>query len=246
MRMNGPLGKRILALVRDADYAHAGESEAIETVLAPVPRDPARRVLDAGCGRAGTAAYVQANGWGRVSGFDVDGESIAEARTRYPDLDLRVADASSADAAFDGAFDLTFSFNAFYAFPDQAAALRALRRATRPGGVLVLFDYVDRGGFAASELGRRDDTAHWRPLDLAAIRNQLAAAGWRLDDVVALHDAYERWYSELVRRIEVKQSEIVALAGADAYPPVHELYRQMRDAVRDGELGGAAVYATAI
>src|SRR4051794_28000217 len=116
MQMNSALGKRILAAVRGADFAHAGEAEAIELALAPVEKDARRTVLDAGCGRGGTAAYVQHHGWGRVSGFDIDATSIEEALGRYPELDLRVADAASADAAFSVAFDLLYSFNAFYAF----------------------------------------------------------------------------------------------------------------------------------
>jgi len=243
--MNSALGKKILAAVREADYAHAGEAEAIELALAPIVKDRQRTVLDAGCGRGGTAAYVQEHGWGRVSGFDIDATSIEEALGRYPELDLRVADAVAADVAFGTRFDLLYSFNAFYAFPDQPAALRALRRVARAGSRLVLFDYVDRGDFARSELGRRPDTDHWRPLRLAAAPAELAAAGWRIDDAVPMHAEYERWYAAFVARIEAKQSAIVALAGEAAFAPVHELYRAMYQAVQSGALGGATIRATA-
>lgn len=246
MRMNSALGKKILATVRGADFAHAGEAEAIELALAPIVKDRERTVLDAGCGRGGTAAYVQEHGWGRVSGFDVDAASIEEALARYPDLDLRVADAASADGAFGTRFALVYSFNAFYAFPDQAAALRALRRLAHDGGRLVLFDYVDRGGFADSSFARRGDTAHWRPLRLGTAPAELAAAGWRVDEVVAMHAEYERWYAAFVARIESRRDAIVALAGEAAYAPVHELYRTMHEAVRDGVLGGATVHASAV
>jgi SAM-dependent methyltransferase len=246
MRMNSALGKKILATVRDADFAHAGEVEAIERALAPIVKDVERTLLDAGCGRGGTAAYVQAHGWGRTAGFDIDAASIEEALGRYPELDLRVADAATADAAFTTHFDLLYSFNAFYAFPDQAAALGALRRLARAGSGLVLFDYVDRGGFARSSFGGRPDTDHWQPLRLESLSAQLAAAGWRLDDVVLLHGDYERWYAAFVARIEAKHDEIVALAGAAAFAPVHDLYRAMYEAVRDGVLGGAIAYASAV
>ncbi len=53
MDMNSPMGKQILALIRDGDYAHAGEEEAIELTLKNVSKDPGRRVLDVGCGRGG-------------------------------------------------------------------------------------------------------------------------------------------------------------------------------------------------
>ena len=57
--MNSFQGRQILALVRDGDFAHAGEEEAIERALQEVPKDPNQQILDAGCGRGGTAAYMQ-------------------------------------------------------------------------------------------------------------------------------------------------------------------------------------------
>ena len=246
MQMNTALGKEILATVRGADYAHAGEEEAIELALEPIAKAPQRAVLDAGCGRGGTAAYVQRQGWGRVSGFDIDATSIEAARIRYPDLRLLVADATTAHQAFTAGFELVYSFNAFYAFPDQTAALRSLRRLARRRGQLMLFDYVDRGDFARSAFGRLPDTRHWHPLRLDAVASQLAEVDWRLDGVVAMDAHYERWYAAFVERIAAKRAEIEALAGADAWQPVHDLYRAMLEAVRDGALGGAAAYATAV
>jgi hypothetical protein len=54
--MNSFLGKQVLSLVRDGDFAHAGEREAIELAMGSVPKDAGQHVLDAGCGRGGTAA----------------------------------------------------------------------------------------------------------------------------------------------------------------------------------------------
>jgi SAM-dependent methyltransferase len=246
VRMNDAIGKQILALVRDADFAHAGEVEAIELALGPIVKQADRTVLDAGCGRAGTAQYVHEHGWGRVSGFDIDATSIDAARTRYPALDLRVADAATADAVFaPTSFDLVYACNAFYAFPDQAASLRALRRLARPGGALVLFDYVDRGGFRDSSFGSREDVAHWQPIRLETFDDALAEAGWRLAAVEPLHDAYVRWYAAFVRRIDERRAEVVELAGEETFGAVRELYAAMHDAIVTGVLGGAIVRATA-
>jgi SAM-dependent methyltransferase len=160
-------------------------------------------------------------------------------------LDLRVADAATADAVFAPAsFDLVYASNAFYAFPDQAASLRALRRLARPAAALVLFDYVDRGGFRDGPFGRREDVAHWQPLRLETFGDTLAAAGWRLDGIELLHDAYERWYAAFVRRIDQRRDEVTALAGDETFRAVRELYAAMHDAVRTGVLGGAIVRAT--
>ena len=41
---------QILSLVREGDYAHPGEEEAILLTLDPLKKDPNRVVLDVGCG----------------------------------------------------------------------------------------------------------------------------------------------------------------------------------------------------
>jgi len=58
--MNSFAGKRLLALVRGGDYAHAGEEEAIELAFRAVPKAPQKSILDVGCGRGGTIAFLRA------------------------------------------------------------------------------------------------------------------------------------------------------------------------------------------
>jgi ubiquinone/menaquinone biosynthesis C-methylase UbiE len=80
MRMNHPDGKRLLAAVRDGDFAHAGEKAAVRMAWEHLPKRPDQSCLDAGCGRAGTAALVQSERWGQVVGLDIDSETISFAR----------------------------------------------------------------------------------------------------------------------------------------------------------------------
>ena len=82
--MNNATGKRLLALIRDGDYAHPGEEEANELLFAGVRPDPRRRVLDAGCGGGGTAAWVQARGLGAVTGVEIDARTAQLARRAPP------------------------------------------------------------------------------------------------------------------------------------------------------------------
>jgi hypothetical protein len=68
MNMNSFEGKRILALIRDGDYAHAGEEEAIECSFRSIPKNLEHWLLDVGCGRGGSADYLaNLNPKGRVS-----------------------------------------------------------------------------------------------------------------------------------------------------------------------------------
>ena len=73
-RMNLFKGKRLLSKLRGGDYAHAGKTRAIEIAMEPIPKDEKRLILDAGCGRGGTAEFLRTNGWGRVVGIDLDAE----------------------------------------------------------------------------------------------------------------------------------------------------------------------------
>ena len=53
--MNSYLGKEILSIIRDGNYAHPGEEEAIELTFQDIPKNSHRQMLDVGCGRGGTA-----------------------------------------------------------------------------------------------------------------------------------------------------------------------------------------------
>ncbi len=63
MRMDEFDGKKFLATVRGEDFAHAGEKDAIDLVFERIPAQSNWKVLDVGCGRGGTAHYVNQRGW---------------------------------------------------------------------------------------------------------------------------------------------------------------------------------------
>lgn len=243
MRMNDPQGKRLLAAVREGDYAHPGEEEAIRLTWEHLPKDPSQSCLDAGCGRGGTAAFVQKNGWARPTGIDIDAETIATAASMHPDIPFHALDIAQAGTRFPEAFSLIYAFNAFYAFPDQPAALKSLHGAAAPGATLCLFDYVDRGGFANHPFGAKTESRLWQPLDLSQFPSQLAQAGWQLAACHDIDSEYRRWYEALCERFSSRRAALLAEFPADLVDYATEYYSLMRDAVVDGALGGAIVYA---
>ena len=82
------MGKKILSIIRDGDYAHPGEEEAIELLFQHIQKNINRSMLDIGCGRGGTAHYLNANGWGDITGVDIDSDSIQYAKQQYKSLDF--------------------------------------------------------------------------------------------------------------------------------------------------------------
>ncbi len=244
MRMNHPDGKRLLAQVRGGNYAHAGEEDAIRLLWDYLPQAANQSCLDAGCGRGGTAAYIQRRSWAKVTGMDIDAESVAEAATAHPEIIFHAGDITTADASFPGTFDVICAFNAFYAFPDQHAALQSLARACKPAGTLALFDYVDRGGFSSSAFGAMAESRRWKPLVPDSLRDMLADAGWRMTDHIRLDQEYLEWYQRLLIRFE-DQEELLRSqfdSALVAYAMIY--YRSLLQAIDEGVLGGAIVCAT--
>jgi SAM-dependent methyltransferase len=241
--MNHPDGKRLLATARGGDYAHAGEEEAIHLLWERLPKIPGQPCLDAGCGRGGTAAFVQSHGWGTVTGVDIDTESIAEASARHPGLPFHALDITQAGVRFPETFEIIYAFNAFYAFPDQPAALRSLAAAARPEAELCLFDYVDRGGFFDDPFAQFPESSLWRPINLDIFPEQLEASGWKMTGRLLLHDAYRRWYEQLCNRFTSQQETLRAQFPVDLVDYATGYYRALLTAIENGALGGAMVFA---
>ena len=52
-------GKKLLSFLRDGDFAHAGETEAINLLMGQFRKKRIQYILDVGCGLGGTAHYLQ-------------------------------------------------------------------------------------------------------------------------------------------------------------------------------------------
>lgn len=95
------------------------------------------RVLDVGCGEGRFAAELARAG-ASVVGVDVAEEPLRRARTRHPDLDLRVVDGEGAWDLDDAYFDVVWAGEVIEHVADTAAWLSEVRRVLRSGGRLLL------------------------------------------------------------------------------------------------------------
>ena len=185
--MSSVTGKLVLSLVREKDYAHAGEEEAIELTLGHLPHGSQQRWLDVGCGIGGTAHYIQSRGWAEVVGADIDPDNVALAAERHHPIEFVCSDAANVDRSVQGPFDVIYIFNAFFLFHEQGLALDAMRNLAAAETRLVIFDYVDLGDYghwhaARSTPGQR------QALNLDEFPGFLGKHGWQLDTVKPLHE----------------------------------------------------------
>jgi SAM-dependent methyltransferase len=104
------------------------------------------RVLDVGCGPGAlTGELVARVGADAVSAVDPSEGFAAAARTRFPDVDVRVA-AAEALPFEDGRFDAALAQLVVHFMADPVAGLGEMARVTRPGGVVAACVWDLAGG----------------------------------------------------------------------------------------------------
>jgi 2-polyprenyl-3-methyl-5-hydroxy-6-metoxy-1,4-benzoquinol methylase len=96
-------------------------------------------VLDAACGTGYGTRILARAGARRVTGVDLDAQTVAIADQRYgtEGLEFLEGDLSALELPEDS-FDLVVCFEAIEHLGDPAAAVAELRRLVRPGGTLVV------------------------------------------------------------------------------------------------------------
>ncbi len=238
MKMRHFKGKQILSVVREGDYAHVGEEEAIHLIMNRFSKDAKRLILDVGCGLGGTAKFIQEHGWGQVTGVDIEEESIAYARKTYPGINFVVGDAATIDDVLSNKFDLICIFGSFVLFADQLSALKALRKLAHAETQLMVFDYIDRGGYV-------DPVPPFEQLHFPEFEEILKDSGWRLTSVENQDAEFEQWYMNLLNKIVAKENKIIKLFGKEAYDILYKRYSLLLQAMQDKKLGGGIVYANA-
>lgn len=165
-------------------------------------------VLDLGCG-VGGACFLLARdfGAGRVLGIDVEADSIARAldAAKALGLDDRVSfeHVQPGPLPFpDGQFDLIFTKDVVCHVPDKAPLLAEVFRVLRPGGLLVLGDWMrgnDRTGAEAFDAWVAQHSAAGLKFSFepeAVYRGALEAVGFA---DIALTD-HSAWSADKARR----------------------------------------------
>jgi SAM-dependent methyltransferase len=138
-------------------FASKCQKETFARLLEKTGPVAGKVVLDVGCG-VGRWSSLLAGMGASVRGIDLQPETLADNRTRFPEC--RFFEMSADSIAFaSGSFDMAVSVTVIQHMPPevQEAAIREVRRVLKPGGWYLLLEGVaDRGPHVFSR-----DTCGW-------------------------------------------------------------------------------------
>lgn len=201
---------------------------------------PGQRLLDVGCGTGKPALRVASRG-ARVTGVSISQREVALARARvaaagrsdlFDRVDFQVADAMALpfpDASFDG----VWAVESLTHMSDRAAALSEAMRTLRPGGRLVICDFLLRApvtGEKAESVRRMCEL--FRAPSLAGpeeYRAAIADAGFVLSEFTDIGEHVRPTYlalAEALAAVEAPAEEAAAvefLASVDLLPRIAAL-----------------------
>ncbi|HEX9188848.1 MAG TPA: methyltransferase, partial [Vicinamibacteria bacterium] len=129
------------------------QKEMREALFRRVDFASCRSVLDFGCGYSSDlVALAQKHPHLQLTGYTIAAEQarIGAEKVKRLGLDDRVTvlNRDSARDEFPGQHDLVFGFEVAHHVPDKRALFGNIGRHLRPGGALVLADFVSRAGFS--------------------------------------------------------------------------------------------------
>jgi ubiquinone/menaquinone biosynthesis C-methylase UbiE len=238
-------GKKILSFIREGDYVHAGEEEAIDLIMSFFPKGQDLEILDVACGFGGTADYIRKNGWGKVTGFDIEEESIHYAKTTYPQVQFFTADVATVSNTIRNLnFDLICIVNSFVCFPNQLQALKELRKLAKSTTNLLIFDYTNL--ITNNPLTGNGQNVSFLPIQPNEIGSLCNEAGWEITNYVTLNEQFEVWYKHFLDRIESKRNEIDERFGKNATNYTRGKYDLIYYAIKNKWIGGCLIILSPI
>lgn len=161
-------------------------------LLARVPLDDARHVVDVGCGPGNSTELLAARYPGAdVLGIDNSPAMLEEARKRLPEARFEPADA----AAWlpDADVDLVFANATYQWVPDHFAQLPRVLAALKPGAVLAVQMPDNRAEPTHRLMVEVADQGAWAPRLAHASRASLPQAGAYYDALAPLAARFDIW-----------------------------------------------------
>ncbi|WP_343208811.1 class I SAM-dependent methyltransferase [Anaerolentibacter hominis] len=102
------------------------------------------RILDVGCGYGRTLNELYQKGYHNLTGMDFSGEMIRRGKRQFPCLDLRIMEEGILDLP-DESVDAVLLFAVLTCIREnekQHGLLKEIRRVVKPGGVILISDFL--------------------------------------------------------------------------------------------------------
>jgi SAM-dependent methyltransferase len=197
--------------------------------------------LDIGSGLGGTANYLYQKGYHNIQGIDNDPEVVAFAQKKYLQVHFQVVDALALDTVFPRShFSFSYLLNVLYAIQDKSLFLEKIATVSKPGSLLVIFDYTQLT--PASSLQDLAEKSMY-PLQLEVLAKELPRAGWEILAVDDLTIEYKIWYKKLLEKLDTQQAQLEKDYTWEDISRVKGTFQNFLDQFNNGVLGGAIVYA---
>lgn len=138
-------------------------------------------ILDFGSGIGNSTPYFRSYfPSAKLAGADVSQRSLDVAQERFPGEATGLRIEENRIPAPDGAFDITFSACVFHHIPHEEHVhwLRELRRVTRTGGMLVLFEHNPLNPLTVRAVNNCPFDANARLIRANQLLRRYRASGW--------------------------------------------------------------------
>jgi ubiquinone/menaquinone biosynthesis C-methylase UbiE len=203
--------------------------------------DSSSRVLDLGCGNGTTAIWLSGEQNCRVTGVDLSGVRVQNAKDKMSGLDqtaqakLAFEKASATELPFDeGTFSHLWCQAVIYHVPDKGSALSEAYRVLEAGGIMVFDDLIKPQpniGAAAKEFVY-DRLLFNTPYSFESYQEALKETGFKILEAHDLSSHLKNSYLRLADRTAKADKE-----HAEHYAWLSNAYQETAKAVDNQELG---------
>ncbi|CAM3394630.1 cyclopropane-fatty-acyl-phospholipid synthase family protein [Kibdelosporangium persicum] len=182
------------------------------------------RVLDVGCGVGGPALRIARRTGAQVTGISISREQIIRADALAASAGLtHLAEFRHADAMRlpfpPESFDAAIAVESVFHMPDRTQVLGEIRQALRPGGRLVLTDFVERAPIPAAKRPIVDRYVEHFMMTLAQVDDyppMLRRAGLRLDEILDISEhTVRQTFSRVSQQIDRTRQSLESESEAE-------------------------------
>jgi len=183
---------------------------------------PGQRLLDIGCGVAQPAIRFAQRYDVQVTGVTNSTWQVQEAnrRTKAGGVRSQIAIDQGDAAALpypDGSFDAVLSFQSLQHAEDRGRWLAEMARMVRPGGRVVLVDFVEEVPLSDDEVEILfgNNVPMQQPLPFSQVVDQVRGSGLVVDEALSCGDRIRRSYPAYWERVERIKPDLVATLGEE-------------------------------